>query len=290
MFKDLVSLVRPKHWSKNVFVLAPLAFAEPTGPFVPSAIRVGLAFLTFCLLSSAVYCVNDVLDRDADRLHPRKQRRPVASGRVSVATALILALVLAVAGIALTALTLPYGVTIAAALYLVNNAAYTTVLKHHAIADVLSIALGFVLRLLAGALAVPAVPTSWLLVCGFALSLLLGLGKRRAELGSIGADGNVRTSLKVYTAEKLDVMLSTAASLTLLSYMLYTVAPETQALHGTTGLVYTTPLVAYSVFRFIFKAHESRGDGPVEILSSDLVFAGVSVLWAVAVVAILWWS
>jgi len=288
VIKDAVLLLRPKHWLKNVFVLFPLVFAHPSD-LGPAGVRVALALAVFCLLSSAVYCVNDVLDREADRLHPRKRQRPVAAGRVSVPVALGIAVLLAAAGMTLATALLPSGVAIVAALYLVNNAAYTTVLKHHVIVDVISISIGFVLRLMAGALAVPAEPSSWLIVCGFALSLLLGLGKRRAELGSIGSNAAVRSSLSVYTAEKLDVLLSTAASLTLLSYMLYTVSADTQALHNTSNLVYTTPLVAYGVFRFIFKANEAKGDGPVEILTGDAVFALVGVLWGLSVTALLWW-
>jgi 4-hydroxybenzoate polyprenyltransferase len=281
------ALIRPKHWLKTVFVLAPVIFSRPGNPLEAGS-RVAAAFAVFCLLSSAVYCVNDVLDRHADRKHPRKRDRPVAAGHISAPAAFMLAAALAVAAMSLAALTLPSGVAVVAALYLANNAAYTTVLKHHAIVDVLSIAVGFVLRLMAGALAIPAAPSKWLLVCGFALSLLLALGKRRAELGSVGADSSVRNSLQVYTEQKLDVLLSTTASLTLLSYMLYTVAAETEALHATSSLVYTTPVVAYGVFRFIFKAHEARGDGPVEILSADPVFAGTGLVWMALVAGLLW--
>ena len=288
MSRDVLSLVRPKHWLKNVFVLAPLVFAEPAD-LTSATARVAVAFAVFCLLSSAVYCINDVLDRDADRNHPRKRLRPVASGRIPVAGALAVGGLLLASGLALALVTLPAGVSVVAGLYLANNVAYTTFLKHRVIVDVISIAFGFVLRLLAGAHAVPAEPSSWLLVCGFAISLLLGLGKRRAELGSVGASARTRPSLRVYTSEKLDVLLSTAASLTLLSYMLYTVSAETQELHGTDSLVYTTPLVAYGVFRFIFKAQEARGDGPVEILSADLMFPTIGVMWAVSVLIIIRW-
>lgn len=288
MLRDMITLLRPKHWLKNVFVLAPIVFAWPAD-FRQAAWRVALAFLVFCLLSGAVYCVNDVLDREADRQHLRKRNRPVAAGRVSVRAALIMAVGLVVIALTTAAVLLPGAVLLVSVLYLVNNAAYTTVLKHHVIVDVISISLGFVLRLLAGAWAVPAVPSSWLLVCGFALSFLLALGKRRAELVSIGANTTVRASLRVYTAEKLDVLLSSAASLTLLSYMLYTVSEDTQALHGTTNLVYTTPLVAYGIFRFIFKTHEGQADGPVEILSGDLVFPAIGLAWGLSIVAILHW-
>jgi 4-hydroxybenzoate polyprenyltransferase len=286
MLRDAISLCRPRHWVKNVFVLAPLAFAAPADP-MSSAGRVALAFAVFCLLSSAVYCLNDVLDREADRRHPRKRLRPVAAGRIGVPMALGLSTVLAASSLVAAIASLPRGVALVAALYLVNNLAYTTLLKHHAIIDVISIAIGFVLRLLAGALAVPALPSSWLVVCGFSVSLLLGLGNRRADLGSVGADATVRSSLKVYTAEKLDVLLSVAASVTLLSYMLYTVSAETQAAHGTTNLVYTTPVVAYGIFRYIFKTHESSGDGPVEILAGDPVFGAVVALWLATVVLLL---
>jgi 4-hydroxybenzoate polyprenyltransferase len=279
--------MRPKHWLKNVFVLAPLAFAAGPNP-ITALPAVALAFLSFCLLSSAVYCFNDALDADRDRANPLKKHRPVAAGIISIPAAMAAAAVLAATAITIMAFWLPAAVLLVGLLYLLNNLFYSILLKHHAIVDVMSIASGFVLRLIAGALAIPVLPSSWLIVCGFSLALLLGFGKRRAELMILDAVPQYRSTLEVYTPAKTDVLLAISASLTLLSYMLYTVAPDTQRLHGTANLVYTVPFVAYGIFRFIFKVHEGRADGPVEILASDKVFALNGILWIVSSTLILW--
>jgi 4-hydroxybenzoate polyprenyltransferase len=286
LLRDFVSLARPRHWLKNVFVLAPLGFAA-SADRLEALPRVGLAFVVFCLLSSAIYCANDALDADADRMHPTKRNRPVAAGRVSRAQALATAALVALAAFLLSVRLLPWGVTAAAGLYVINNAIYNAWLKNHVIADVMSIALGFVLRLLAGALAIPVDPSSWLLVCGFSLALLLGFGKRRTELATLERGGEYRRALAVYSVPKVDTLLAVCASLTLLSYMLYTVAPDTAQIHGTTRLVYTVPFVVYGIFRFIFKVQEGKGDGPVEILARDWVFTANGLLWAAAVALIL---
>jgi len=285
--RGLVALIRPKHWLKNVFVLAPLMFAVGQNPLAALP-AVALTFASFCLLSSAVYCFNDAIDADRDRANPLKKHRPVAAGIIAVPAALAAAAVLAATAITVMASWLPAAVLFVGLLYLLNNLVYSTLLKHHAIVDVMSIAIGFVLRLIAGALAIPVVPSSWLIVCGFSLALLLGFGKRRAELMILNAVPHYRSTLEVYTPAKTDVLLAISASLTLLSYMLYTVAPDTQRIHSTANLVYTVPFVAYGVFRFIFKVHEGRADGPVEILASDKVFALNGILWIVSSAVILW--
>jgi 4-hydroxybenzoate polyprenyltransferase len=285
--RGVAALMRPKHWLKNVFVLAPLAFAVGQNPLAALP-AVGLAFVSFCFLSSAVYCFNDALDADRDRANPLKKHRPIPAGIISVPAAMGAAAALAATAITIMASWLPAAVALVGVLYLLNNLFYSTLLKHHAIVDVMSIAIGFVLRLIAGALAIPVLPSSWLIVCGFSLALLLGFGKRRAELMVLSSVPRYRSTLEVYTPAKTDVLLAISASLTLLSYMLYTVAPDTQQLHGTANLVYTVPFVAYGVFRFIFKVHEGRADGPVEILASDRVFALNGILWIVSSALILW--
>src|SRR5262249_21287673 len=157
--------------------------------------------------------------------------------------------------------------------YLLNSIAYCLLLKHQVIADVLSIAIGFVLRLLAGCAAIGAEPSSWIIVCGFSLATLLGFGKRKLELGNLQQPGTYLPILTLYSEEKLNLLLGITASLCLLSYMLYTVSPETIRLHGTEQLVYTVPFVAYGVFRFLFKVQDGQYDGPVELLLKDRVFA-----------------
>lgn len=283
--RALLTIMRPRHWAKNAFVLAPVIFAETAGrPVIEQALA---AFAFFCALSSAVYAINDVVDAASDRVHPRKRFRPVASGQLSATAATTLAVVLTVAAFWAALMLLPLGVAIAGAAYAINNALYVTMLRHHVIIDVISIASGFVLRLLAGAAAIGVEPTSWLLVCGFSVALLLGFGKRRTELESAGVDASYRRSLELYTPAKLDTLLAICASMSVLSYMLYTASSDTIRLHNTDRLVYTVPFVAYAIFRFIFKVQEGKGDGPVEILLSDPVFQLNAALWAMSAALIL---
>ena len=283
---DLVKLARPAHWGKNGFVIAPLLFVQPA-PLDLALFRAGLAFVTFSLLASAIYCLNDVVDAAADRAHPTKQLRPVAAGRVAPAVAVAWAGLLLVACAALVVLFLDslFAATLAA--YAGNNFAYNALFKRKRIVDVICIALGFVLRLVAGSVAIGVAPSSWLLVCGFSLALFLGFGKRRSELSLADSGLQYRPALQWYSTTKVDSLMSISASLTLMSYMLYTVAPETQRVHHTANLVYTVPPVFYAVFRYIFKVQEARGESPEELILSDWVMQATAVIWALSVVFVL---
>jgi 4-hydroxybenzoate polyprenyltransferase len=283
---DLVRLARPKHWVKNGFVLAPMLFARPE-PLDLALFRAGVAFAAFCLLASAIYCINDVVDAPADRLHPKKRLRPVAAGRVAPKLAILWGLALAVAAAALVARFLSPTFALILAAYAGNNILYNLLLKRRVIADILSIAAGFVLRLVAGSAAIGVPPSSWLLVCGFSLALFLGFGKRRSELALSESGLKSRPTLAYYSTTKLDSLMSISASLTLMSYMLYTVAPETQRVHDTANLVYTVPPVFYAVFRYIFKVQEARGESPEELLLSDWVMQATAVIWAASVLFVL---
>jgi 4-hydroxybenzoate polyprenyltransferase len=282
--RDLIALMRPEHWIKNTFVAAPLAFAHLAIPPAAGVRSATLAVVAFCLMSSSVYCFNDVLDASSDRAHPTKRRRPVAARLVRPSAALLLAAGFVALAAAIAA-ALPMGFAIAGAAYLANNVLYTFVLKKKVIADVMSIALGFVLRLLAGAAAIGVTASSWLLVCGFSVALLLGFGKRRLEV-ALAQPTAYRAALQMYTAQKLDAVIAASTAVAMLSYILYTVAPETIRLHGTDKLVYTVPFVAYGLFRYVFKVQEGVGTGPIDILLSDRVFLLNGLLWILAVIAI----
>jgi 4-hydroxybenzoate polyprenyltransferase len=283
---DLLRLARPRQWAKNVFVLAPLIFSRSFFSLDLVAAALG-ATACFCLFSSAVYLFNDVLDAEADRRHPRKCRRPIPAGRVSKPAALALAAALTAAGASWAWYALPISLLVLGGLYLLNSLLYCLLLKHHAICDVLAIAVGFVLRLLAGCAAIGVEPSSWALICGFALALTLGFGKRRAEVGSLDRPDDYRPVLRFYDVQKLDTLLAINCALCIFAYVLYTVAPDTVALHGTTRLVYTIPFVVYGLYRFLFRVQEARGDGPVEILTSDPAFAVNGLAWIGSVIAVL---
>jgi 4-hydroxybenzoate polyprenyltransferase len=286
LLADLVKLARPRHWIKNGFVLFPLLFVRPD-PLGQALLQAGLAFVAFSLLASAIYCVNDVVDAEADREHPTKQFRPVAARRVPPGVALVWAAVLLIgsAALALVFLGPPFGATLAA--YAGNNALYNVLLKRRRIVDIISIAMGFVLRLVAGSVALGVAPSSWMLVCGFSLALFLGFGKRRSELALAESALKFRPTLVFYSTTKIDSLMSISASLTLMSYMLYTVAPETERVHHTTHLVYTVPPVFYGVFRYIFKVQEAKGETPEELILTDWVMQATALIWAASVLFVL---
>jgi 4-hydroxybenzoate polyprenyltransferase len=280
-----ISLLRPLHWSKNAFVFAPFLFTE-WAQSTENLFREMACFAQFCLLASSIYLLNDVLDAAADRRHPRKKRRPIAAGLVPPTTALFAAMAMSAVAL-LWAYDLRKASLAAAGLYLANGIVYSFWLKHHVLVDVLSISIGFLLRLLGGCAAIGAEPSSWLLVCGFSVSLFLGFGKRRTEIEGLTDGESFRSVLRDYSREKLDTVLAITAALSLLSYMLFTTAPETIARHGSNRLLFTTVFVAYGLFRYLFKVQEGKGDGPTDVLGKDPVFFLNGFLWAASVYIIL---
>jgi 4-hydroxybenzoate polyprenyltransferase len=283
---DFLQLCRPKDWVKNVFVLLAVLFTEAL--YQPSTYAVlMLAFSCFCLWSSAIYLVNDTLDANRDRQHPRKRQRAIAAGRIRPAVALSMAGVLVAVAALAAAVLLPPLFLLIGFLYLANSLVYCLFLKHEAIVDVFLIAVGFVLRILAGCAVLACQPSSWIIICGFSLALVLGFGKRRAEVVNLRSPSDVRPSLRCYDSAKLDVLLAICCSVCLLSYLLYTLAAETVERHGTRGLIYTLPFVAYGLFRFVFKVQDGKGDGPTDILLHDRNFLLNGLLWGLAVILIL---
>ena len=278
-----VRLARPYQWVKNGFVLAGWLFGH--GWHDPGlTVQAGLAFVAFCLVSSAVYALNDVFDRAADRRHPTKRDRPLASGAVRPATAIGFALVLAAAGLGLAAYVSPAAAAIAGG-YVVLNFAYSLGLKHVPILDVFLIAAGFMLRLLAGTVGIGIAPSHWLLVCGLMVTVFLGFTKRRAELIALegAASGDHRPVLEQYTPELLDKMISISAAGVITAYALYTVDAATVRLHGTDQLLWTLPFVLYGVFRYIFLLHRRGGGGdPARDLLRDPHLAGAAAGWLAA--------
>jgi 4-hydroxybenzoate polyprenyltransferase len=252
-------LLRPHQWLKNGFVFVGLLFGH--GWSDPAKVQAALhAFAAFCLVSSAVYILNDLIDREQDRLHPKKRHRPLASGTVTPGAALLLMVACLGLGLALAfgRVAAPW-VFIA---YVLINIGYSFGLKHVVILDVFLIASGFMLRILAGTLGMGVVPSHWLLLCGLMLTLFLGFAKRRAELIALaGESGNHRRVLEHYSDTFLDQMISVAATGTVVSYSLYTVSPDTVALHGTAHLIYTVPFVLYGMFRYLFRLHLRGGGG-----------------------------
>lgn len=277
--RDWLLLLRPQQWVKNGFVLAPLLFSGRM--LQVDSIRLALeACASFCLVASAVYVFNDVMDRERDRAHPVKRLRPVASGRISAGAALPVALALGVVGLGLGWLVHP---TVGAILgsYLGLNLLYTLRLKQVVLLDVFSIATFFVLRLLAGAEAIQVVPSIWLILCGGLLALYLGFAKRRHELMLLGgASASHRGVLAEYSPQFLDQMSTVLLSVTLISYVMYTLSPEKLAEVGSYALTYSTGFVLYGVFRYLYLVHQKEQGSPTEALLTDRSLLTAVVLWA----------
>ena len=287
---ELLRLLRPHQWVKNGFVLIGLLFSD-VGHDWKLRGSVLVAAAGFCLLSSCVYILNDVFDREADRTHPLKCKRPLASGSVSMSQAYALAFVCGAAGLALGAMASAVVVAILIA-YLVLNLAYSAGLKNIVILDVFIIAAGFMLRIFAGTWGVDIVPSYWLLLCSLQLTVFLGFAKRRAELMASdlsGSDGaSQRAVLDDYSPALLDSMMAISAAGVIISYSLYTVSPDTIALHHTDKLIYTLPFVLYGIFRYIFLVHRRGGEDPARTLLTDAHMLVVGALWLGVTLWLLW--
>ena len=284
---ELLRLMRPHQWVKNAFVFTGLLFGHAWHD-VHLVTQVMLAFCAFCLLSSAIYIVNDMVDLEQDRQHPVKRLRPLAAGKIQQSAAIILALLLAVVG-----LSLAYGaspsVLIILIAYALMNIAYSLWLKHVVILDVFIIATGFMLRILVGTLGVGIPPSQWLLLCGLMVTLFLGFSKRRAEINALSDDKTAhRKVLEHYSPVLLDKMIGITAAGLIMSYSLYTMSPETLRIHGTGNLIYTVPFVMYGVFRYIYLLHhQSRGGDPSRDLVRDPHLFIVVAAWLVATISLI---
>jgi len=279
--------LRPRQWAKNVFVFAALVFAgQLTDP--AAVLRVVYAFVVFCVLSSAVYLINDVRDREADRLHPVKRRRPIAAGEIAPETASALSVVLAVASL-FAAFRLSKGFGEVAAAYLVLNLGYSFGLKRVVILDVMMVATGFLMRALAGALVIDVAISRWLVMCTGLLALFLGFVKRRQEVTSIEDGSLTRPILKEYSLPFLDQMISVVTGATVVAYSLYAFSPEVAQKLGTTHLGLTIPFVLFGIFRYLYLVHQRGvGENPTAVVLSDLPLVLDVLLWGAAVVLALY--
>jgi 4-hydroxybenzoate polyprenyltransferase len=285
---SLLIALRPGQWTKNLFVFAALVFAQRLTDRT-DVLRSVVAFLVFCGLSSTVYLVNDVLDREPDQRHPLKANRPVASGLVSPALAITAAAVLGT-GAMVVAWLLGQLFLQPAAAYLVLMTAYSLFLKHLVIIDVLTIAAGFTLRAAGGAAAI-AVPIShWLLVCTTLLALFIALSKRRHELTLLTETAtDHRPILSDYTPYLLDQMISVVTASTLIAYAFYTISPETTQKFGTDLLTLTIPFPLYGLFRYLYLVHRlDKGGSPAELVVNDRPLLICVALWALSMIAIIY--
>lgn len=287
---SLLRSLRPEQWTKNLLVFAALIFSEKL--FDPASVRAAIAaFGIFCGLSSVVYLINDVADRESDRRHPLKRFRPIAAGDVPVNIAIATAIVGGALSIGAAFLLTPmFGMV--AVVYLALMVAYSGPLKHIVIVDVLTISIGFVLRAFGGAAAIHVDISHWLFVCTILGAMFISLAKRRHELVLL-ADGAIehRKILGEYSSYLLDQMIAIVAAATLLSYILYTISPETVQKFGTTALELTIPFPLYGIFRYLYLVHKREGGGsPADLLLQDRPLLACVLLWVAAAVLIIYGS
>jgi 4-hydroxybenzoate polyprenyltransferase len=263
----LIRLMRPRQWVKNAFVFAPLFFT-PQAMSVGAVMATIFAFISFCCVSSGVYCLNDLRDRESDRMHPKKRQRPLASGQVTAPAAVVLAICLLASGFALSTLTIP-PVAVVLIVYVVVNIAYSLALKNIAIIDVLIISFGFVLRVYGGALVIGVKPTPWIQICAGLLALFIALAKRRDDVVlEIGTEH--RVSLSGYTRVFLDVCIGVTLSALLVSYMIFTLNDDAMRRLGSDGLFVTVPFVIAGIFRYLqLTLVFERSGSPTELIFKD---------------------
>lgn len=285
--RPYLKLLRPHQWVKSGFVLVGLLFGHAWQD-AQLVRQVLLAVAAFSLAASTIYVLNDLADRDQDRLHPEKRHRPLASGAVNVLQALLLAGACLFAALMLALAASPAVLAIVVG-YLLLNVGYTLGLKHVVLLDVFIISAGFMLRILAGTLGVGIVPSHWLLLCGLMVTLFLGFAKRHAEIAAMaGRGGSHRQVLDDYDAALLDKLIGISAAGAIINYSLYTVSPETVAMHGTTHLIYTVPFVVYGIFRYLFLLHRRGGGGdPAAALLRDPHLIVASAGWLTTVLWLL---
>lgn len=279
-----IKQMRPKQWAKNVFVLAALVFS---GQFldVSEVGKAAIAFASFSLIASAGYTLNDWLDREADRRHPKKKHRPIASGALPGAAAVALLLTLAVVGLGLGWMISPQFLAVIVA-YFITTLSYSYFFKHQVILDVMVLALCYVWRVIGGAVAISVAVSPWLFLCTAFFSLWIGFNKRRAELVQLGAGGGTRKNLEKYSPTMIAEMQSIVTGNTLLSYALYTVlgAPSP-------WMVLTIPFVLYGMFRYIYLVDRNgEGGAPDETILNDGPILGTVVLYGLVVLAVMFWG
>jgi decaprenyl-phosphate phosphoribosyltransferase len=280
-----VRLLRPEQWTKNLFVVAPLFFTPPALSLASVAAVAG-GVLCFCLLASAIYIVNDYLDREADRIHPTKAKRPLAAGTVSVPVALSLLILLLSGGLALALWLSPAFAAVGAA-YVAMNLAYSLWLKHVAIVDVLIIALSFVLRVLAGNVLIEVAPSAWILIVSGLLALFMALAKRRDDLVRSLGDQH-RRSLTGYSQSFLDTAVAVVLGALLVTYMIYTTDRQVMAELGTDRLVYTVIFLIAGVLRYLqITLVENRSGSPTTVVLTDRFLLVTGALWAITLAALI---
>ncbi len=284
MIKDYLKLLRVKQWTKNGFIFAALIFSKS---FINRGytLKVFIGFLLFSLLASSIYILNDIRDRERDKLHPQKKNRPIASGKISVNRGLEISIFLFILSMSFSYfISTPFFEI--CLIYFTLNLLYTYYLKNVVILDIFCISAGFLLRVLAGAVIISVSISHWLIICTILLSLFLALSKRKIEITLISkneAHIKHREILGEYSHQFIDQMIGIVTSTTLISYILYTTSETTIKKFGTTHLIYTTPFVLYGIFRYLYLVYsKERGGNPTDEFLSDVPLLINAILWLIA--------
>ena len=285
---EIVKSLRVQQWIMNFFVFAPLIFSQNVFN-LPLLIKSSLAFVLFCLLSGAAYILNDIQDLEEDKIHPVKSKRPLVSGKVKKNHAIIACVFLVLFGL-IGAYLLNVHFFIALLIYFILQIAYSGWLKHVVIIDVFLIATGYLIRVIAGGLAIEIQLSPWLFICTILIALFLALSKRRHELVLLDKNAEIhRAILKEYTPQLLDQMISVVTASTVISYCLYTVSSETVAKFGTKNLLFTVPFVLYGIFRYLYLVHQKdEGGSPEALIIKDKPLLVDLFLWISTAMLILY--
>ncbi len=285
---DWLRLLRPVEWSKNSLVFGALLFSKHLFD-VQQVLPVVGAFAVFCAIASGAYVMNDIRDRDRDRQHPMKSKRPIPAGRIRYQTAAFVSAFLMLGGLA-GATALSHAFAVLAALYVALQFAYTYWLKEVVILDVMAIASGFVIRAAAGGVVIGVPVSPWLMICTFLLMLFLGFSKRRHELILLeGKATDHRASLREYSPYFLDQMISVVTASTVVAYASYTASPEVREKLGTDNLYLTIPFVLFGIFRYLYLVHQrEQGGSPAQLLLADRPLLIDIFLYVVASVVLLY--
>ncbi len=289
--KAIIKLLRPHQYIKNTFVFIGLLFSHlwSSNNIVMSV----WAFFAFSMMASAVYVLNDLMDLEADKAHPKKCKRPLPSGQVPIKTAKILMVLLVGLSLAPLIAAQKWMLVTILSIYFVTNIAYSITLKHIVLLDVFIISFGFMLRILAGTIGIDIAPTEWLLLCGMMLTLFLGFSKRTSELmqsdaSNVAFKGETRKVLTEYNYGLLNQLTAVCAACTVMSFGLYTVSEATIALHQTDKLIYTLPFVIYGIFRYLYLTQRhAKGTDTSRDLLTDRHLLLTAIFWGVSVLGIL---
>ncbi len=288
MLFKIIQSMRPKQWVKNLIVFAALIFSENLTEWT-MVLRTIVGFCAFCLVSGAVYIINDILDREQDRVHPKKRYRPIASGQLPIFPAILATVIsLIVGGVLSFYLDWRFGLVIV--FYFLLQLAYSIVLKKIVVLDVMVVAAGFALRAIAGSYIISVQISPWLFVCAILLALFIALAKRRHELLFLEGGGiSHRSVLGKYSETLLDQMIAVATSATVIAYSLYTIVPETVQKFGTNHLMLTVPFVLYGIYRYLYLVYcQEEGGVPEKVLFTDLPLIIDVLLWLASVVAVVY--